>query len=349
VRATVYRGPRDMRVEDVPDAAIREPTDALVRVTHACICGSDLWPYRGDLPIYGGPGGRTGHEFMGVVEDVGPEVSSIRVGQRVIAPFAYSDGACPFCSQGLHTSCVRGGYWGGADDDGGQGEAVRAPLADGTLVPFPDEVDLSDDRLAAALATLTDVMGTGHHGALSAGVAAGATVAVVGDGAVGLCAVLASHRLGAERIIALGHHDDRLEIARRFGATDVVTERGREAVERVREMTAGGPAHVIEAVGSAASFATAIGCARSGGTVGHIGVPVEPVALGEVHLRNVRLIGGVAPVRAYIPELLADVLAGTLDPSPVLDTVIGLEEVPEGYAAMDERRALKVLVTMGAV
>jgi threonine dehydrogenase-like Zn-dependent dehydrogenase len=263
----------------------------------------------------------------------------------VIAPFAFSDGTCDLCREGLHTSCRNGGYWGGPHD-GGQGEAVRVPLADGTLVALPGEADVTDHHLAAGLATLTDVMGTGHHAALAAGVRPGATAVVVGDGSVGLCAVLAARRLGAERIIALGHHDDRLEIARRFGATDVVTDRGAAAVERVREATAGGAAHVLECVGTASSYATAIGSARPGGVVGHVGVPPEPVALLDVHLRNVRLAGGVAPVRAYIPELLADVLAGRLDPSPVIDAVVGLEEVPEGYAAMDERRAVKVLVRM---
>ncbi len=342
MKAAVYHGPRDIRVEDVPDATIREPTDALVRVTHACICGSDLWPYRGDLEIYGRPG-RTGHEFMGVVEAVGPEVRTIRKGQRVIAPFAYSDGTCDRCRAQLQTSCRTGGYWGGLDD-GGQGEAVRCPLADGTLVPLPDDADLSDPRLAAALATLTDVMGTGHHGALAAGVSEGVTVAVVGDGAVGLCAVLAARRLGAERIIALGHHEHRLGLARSFGATDIVTERGDAAVARLRDLTSGGVEHVIEAVGTAGSFATAIGCAVPGGTVGHVGVPAEPVNLLDVHGRNVSLIGGVAPVRAYIPDLLTDILAGDLDPSPVLDLRLPLDGVPEGYAAMDERRALKVLV-----
>jgi threonine dehydrogenase-like Zn-dependent dehydrogenase len=346
MRATVYHGPRDVRVEDVPDATLRDPTDALVRVTHACICGSDLWPYRGELEIYGRPG-RTGHEFMGVVEAVGADVRTLRVGQRVVAPFAYSDGTCDFCARGLQTSCRTGGYWGGRGD-GGQGEAVRVPLADGTLVPLPDEVDLGDDRLAAAVATLTDVMGTGHHGAVNAGVSPGVTVAVVGDGAVGLCAVLAARRLGAERIIAMGHHDDRLAIARRFGATDVVTERGDEAAARVRELTGDGPDHVVEAVGTSGSFATAFATVRPGGTIGHVGAPAQPVDLLPVHQKNIRLIGGVAPVRGYMEVLLADVLAGTLDPSPVLDTVIGLEDVPEGYAAMDERRALKCLVRMGS-
>ena len=347
MRASVYHGTRDIRLEDVPDATLREPTDALVRVTHACICGSDLWPYRGELEIYGPGPSRTGHEFMGVVEEVGAEVRTLRPGQRVIAPFAYSDGTCDYCRQGLQTSCRTGGYWGGRDD-GGQGEAVRAPLADGTLVPMPDDADLSDDRLAAALATLTDVMGTGHHGALASGVGPGGTAAVVGDGAVGLCAVLAARRLGAERVIVLGHHADRLEIARGFGATDVVEERGDGAVARVRELTGGGSEHVIECVGNAGSFATAIGSARPGGVVGHVGVPAEPVNLLDVHMRNVRLIGGVAPVRGYIPELLQDVLAGRLDPSPVMDLVIPLEEVPAGYAAMDERRSIKALVRTGA-
>jgi threonine dehydrogenase-like Zn-dependent dehydrogenase len=347
MKASVYHGPRDVRVEDVPDATLKEPTDALVRVTHACICGSDLWPYRGELEIYGRPG-RTGHEFMGVVEAVGADVRTIRPGQRVIAPFAYSDGTCDFCARGLQTSCRTGGYWGGKGD-GGQGEAVRAPLADGTLVPLPDEVDLSDDRLAAALATLTDVMGTGHHGALNAGVAPGTTVAVVGDGAVGLCAILAAKRLGAERIIAMGHHEARLDLARRFGATDVVTERGDEAAARVRELTGGdGPERMIEAVGTSGSFATAFASVRPGGTIGHVGAPAQLVDLLPVHQKNIRLIGGVAPVRGYMDDLLADVLDGKLDPSPVLDTVIPLEEVPEGYAAMDERRALKVLVRTGA-
>jgi threonine dehydrogenase-like Zn-dependent dehydrogenase len=215
-------------------------------------------------------------------------------------------------------------------------------------VALPEDVDLADDRLAAALATLTDVMGTGHLGALASGVAPGGTVVVVGDGSVGLCAVLAARRLGAERVIVLGHHAHRLGIAAAFGATDVVQERGDDAVARVRELTEGGSPHVIECVGTAGSFATAIGSARSGGVVGHVGVPAEPVDLLDVHIRNVQLIGGVAPVRGYIPELMEDVLAGRLDPSPVIDLTISLEEIPAGYAAMDERRAIKVLARTGA-
>jgi threonine dehydrogenase-like Zn-dependent dehydrogenase len=348
MRATVFHGTRDVRVEDVPDAAVRTPTDAVVRVTHALVCGSDLWPYRGELLIYGPPGGRMGHEFMGVVEDVGSAVSGLRRGDRVIAPFAFSDGTCPTCARGLHTSCESGGYWGGVDFDGGQGEAVRVPQADGTLVTIPSDTDLGDTRLAAALATLTDVMGTGHHAAVSAGVGPGSTVVVVGDGAVGLCAVLASRRLGAERIIVMGRHDDRLAVARTFGATDEVRERGEEGVARVRELTGGGAASVCECVGTGQAIETAIAVARPGGTVGHVGVPAEPVGLMDAYGRNIAIVGGVAPVRGYIPALLADVLDGTIDPSPVLDLTVGLDGVPEAYAAMDERRAIKALVRVGA-
>ena len=344
MRATVFHGARDVRVEEVPDATLHAPTDALVRVTQACICGSDLWPYRGELLIYG-ENGRMGHEFMGVVEAVGAEVRTLKPGDRVIAPFAFSDGVCEYCSAGLHTSCVQGGYWGAAND-GGQGEAVRAPLADGTLVKLPDEVDLSDTRLATAVATLTDVCGTGHHAAVSSGIGPGGTAVVVGDGAVGLCGVLAASRLGAERIIVMGRHDDRLEVARRFGATDEVRERGAEGIARVRELTGGGAPHVLECVGTAQATETAIAVCRPGGTVGHVGVPAEAVTLMDVYNRNITLRGGVAPVRAYIPELLEDVLAGRIDPSPVLDMTVSLDQVPEGYAAMDERRAIKTLVTV---
>jgi threonine dehydrogenase-like Zn-dependent dehydrogenase len=347
LKASVYHGPGDIRVESVPDAALHEPTDALVRVTHAGICGSDLWVYRGVLELYGPAPSRVGHEFLGVVEDVGAEVRTLRPGQRVIAPYTFSDGTCDACRDGLQTLCPAGGFFGGAHD-GGQGEAVRVPLADGTLVAMPDDADLSDDRLAAALAALTDVMGTGHHGVLASGVGPGGTAVIVGDGAVGLCAVLAARRLGAERVILLGHHHDRLAIATRLGATDVVEERGAAAVERVRELTGGGSRHVLECVGTTEAYATAIGSARPRGTVGHVGSPVDVIELGDVHVRNVSLTGGRAPVRAYIPELMDDVLAGRLDPSPVMDLTVPLDEVPAGYAAMDERRAVKVLVRTGA-
>jgi threonine dehydrogenase-like Zn-dependent dehydrogenase len=344
MKATVYHAPGDVRVEKVPDPAIREATDAIVRVTHACICGSDLWFYRGDAKWE--PGWRTGHEWMGIVEDVGRDVTSVKKGDRVFAPFAFSDGTCEFCEHDVQTSCLHGGYWGGADNDGGQGEAVRAPWADGTLVKIPDAA-ANDEALLRAILPLTDVMGTGHHAALSAGVERGSVAAVVGDGAVGLCAVLAAKRLGAERIIIFGRHEARLDLARRFGATDVVTERGDEAVARALEMTGGGVPSVLECVGNAGSMAMASGMARPGGTIGFVGVPYgshDGLNLRRMFSQNIALRGGVAPVRAYAEELLADVLAGSLDPSPVFDLEVSLDDVPRGYAAMDGRDAIKVLV-----
>lgn len=343
MKATVFHAPGDVRVENVPDAGIQQTTDAVVRVTHACVCGSDLWFYRGYWDWDAGY--RCGHEWMGVVEEVGSDVSTVKPGDRVIAPFTYSDGNCEFCQKGLHTSCVHGGGWGGADNDGGQAEAVRAPHADGTLVKLPNSIGNDEDLLKAAL-PLTDVMATGHHAAISAGVRAGSTVAVVGDGAVGLCAVLAAQRLGADRIIMLGHHEERIKIATGFGATDVVRARGEEAVSQVQEMTDGGANYVLEAVGNKGAIDTAIGAVRAGGSIGYVGVPVDANEIDRASLffRNVRLSGGVAPARAYIPELLEDVVAGKLDPSPVLDKTVDLDGVPEGYAEMDGRTAIKVMV-----
>ncbi|MFF7255856.1 zinc-dependent alcohol dehydrogenase family protein [Streptomyces microflavus] len=346
MRATVIHAPHDIRVEEVPDPAIRQPTDAVVRVLRACICGSDLWAYRGESARQ--PGQRIGHEFLGVVEETGAGVDGFAVGDLVVAPFVWSDGTCAYCADGLTTSCPEGGFWGSVGSDGGQGEAVRVPHADGTLVKLPAAA-ASDDRLLTALLALSDVLGTGHHAALGAGVTKGSTVAVVGDGAVGLCGVLAAKRLGAERIIALGRHTARTDIARRFGATDVVAERGEAALAAVRELTRGEGAHsVIEAVGTEQSMRTALDIVRDGGAIGYVGVPhgsALGVDLGVMFDRNIALRGGVAPVRTYIPELLPDVLDGTIDPSPVFDLSIGLDEVPAGYRAMDGRTALKVLIT----
>jgi threonine dehydrogenase-like Zn-dependent dehydrogenase len=343
MRATVIQGPGDIRVQEVPDPVIEQPTDAIVRVTHACICGSDLWAYRGVAARR--PGQRIGHEFLGEVTEVGPAVGTLTAGQRVIAPFVWSDGTCSYCRDGLQTSCPEGGFWGEPGSDGGQGEAVRVPHADGTLVALPDDLD---EHTVTATLTLTDVMATGHHAARAARCRPGAVVAVVGDGAVGLCGVLAARRLGAERVIALGRHETRTAIAVSFGATDVVAERGDEAVAVVRELTDGeGTQCVIEAVGTEQSMHTAISIARDGGAVGFVGVPHSAPAgvdLEQMFDRNVSLGGGVAPARAYIPELLADVLAGTLDPSPVFDTTVDLTGVPDGYALMNERHALKVLI-----
>ena len=342
MRATVYHAPGDVRVENVPDPKIQQPTDVIARITHACICGSDLWFYRG-LDNWQ-PGWRTGHEWMGIVEEVGSEVRNFKKGDRVLAPFAFSDGTCEFCGKGLQTSCLQGNFW-GMSNDGGQAEAVRAPFADGTLVVVPKEVE-GDDAMLTAILPLTDVMSTGHHAAVSAGVRPGGTVAVVGDGAVGLCGVLAAKRLGADRIIILGRHEKRLEIARRFGATDVVTSRDEQAKAEVQEMTKGGAESVLECVGSESSMDTAIGIARPGGAIGFVGVPhgSETINLERMFLSNIALRGGVAPARAYIPELLADVVAGKIDPSPVLDMTVDLDGVPSGYGAMDSREAIKVMV-----
>ncbi|WP_371500092.1 zinc-dependent alcohol dehydrogenase family protein [Kitasatospora sp. NBC_00374] len=347
MRATVIHGPHDIRIEEVPDPRIQQPTDAVVRVVNACICGSDLWAYRGVAARQ--PGQRIGHEFLGVVEEVGPEVPGLRRGDLVVAPFVWSDGTCEFCREGLQTSCPHGGFWGSVGSDGGQGEAVRVPFADGTLVRLPKDA-AGDEKLLPSLLALSDVMATGHHAAVSAGVRPGSTVAVVGDGAVGLCGVLAAHRLGAGRIIALGRHRARTDIARAFGATDVVAERGEAAVEVVRELTGGRGAHaVLEAVGTEESMRTAISITRDGGAVGYVGVPhggSAGVDVGQMFDRNVRLCGGVAPARAYIPELLADVLSGAIEPGLVFDRTVGLDGVPDGYRAMDDRSALKVRIAL---
>ncbi|MEU4116242.1 zinc-dependent alcohol dehydrogenase family protein [Kitasatospora sp. NPDC028055] len=345
MRATVIHGPNDIRIEEVPDPVVRRPTDAVVRVVNACICGSDLWAYRGVAARV--PGQRIGHEFLGVVEAVGAEVTGFTPGDFVLAPFVWSDGTCEFCREGLHTSCPEGGFWGQVGSDGGQGEAVRVPFADGTLVRLPREA-AGEEKLLPGLLALSDVMSTGHHAAVSARVRPGATVAVVGDGAVGLCGVLAAHRLGAGRIIALGRHERRTAIARDFGATDVVAERGEAAVEAVRELTGGLGAHaVLEAVGTEESMRTAVSIARDGGTVGYVGVPhggSAGVDISQMFDRNVSLAGGVAPARAYIPELLPDVLSGAIDPGAVFDRTVDLDGVPDGYRAMDERSALKVRI-----
>jgi threonine dehydrogenase-like Zn-dependent dehydrogenase len=337
-------GAGDVRVEDVPDAKILEPTDALIRVTRACVCGSDLWPYNAMEPSETGQ--PMGHEAVGVVEDVGSEVTKIEKGDLVVMPFAHSDGTCEFCREGLPTACVHVGFFGtGRDNIGGaQAEAVRVPYADGTLFALPVG---EDDALMPSLLTLSDVMGTGHHAAVVAKVAPGKIAAVVGDGAVGLCGVIAAKRLGAEQIIIMGRHEDRIALAKEFGATDVVSERGEEAVERVRGLTGGFGVHsVLECVGYAQAMGTAIGVARPGGAVGRVGVPQDgtiPASL-PAFFKNVTVGGGPAPVRAYVEDLLPDVLEGRIEPGRVLDRTVGLDGVPDGYRAMDEREAIKVMV-----
>jgi threonine dehydrogenase-like Zn-dependent dehydrogenase len=342
MRATVMYGAGDVRVENVPDAGLVEPGDALVAVTCAAICGSDLWPYKSMEPEQHGR--RMGHEFIGVVEAVGNDVGTLQVGDLVVSPFLWSDGTCVFCREGLQTSCLHGGGYGRDGVDGGQGEAVRVPQADGTLVVLP--VD-KDDELMPSLLTLSDVMATGHHAALSAEVGPGKSVAVVGDGAVGLCGVIAARRLGAEQITILGHHPDRIALARDFGATDVVSERGDEAVERVRELTGGLGAHsVLECVGLEQATVTAMRLARPGGVVGRVGVPQEEVIPeGQAtFFENVTIAGGPSPARAYIEDLLPDVLEGRIEPGRVFDRTGPLDEVPDGYRAMNDREAIKVLI-----
>ncbi|MGW7049652.1 zinc-dependent alcohol dehydrogenase family protein [Streptomyces avermitilis] len=342
MRATLIYGAGDVRVEDVPDPKIQQPTDAVVRVLRSCICGSDLWPYKSRPTTE--QGDRIGHEFLGVVEDVGSDVSGLKSGDLVVAPFVWSDNTCDFCAEGLHTSCRHGGLWATDSVDGGQGEAVRVPQAQGTLVKLPVA---EDSALLPSLLTLSDVFCTGHHCAVTAGVDPRTTVTVVGDGAVGLSAVLAARRLGAERIILMGRHKDRTDLGRDFGATDVVPERGEEGIERVRELTGGDGTHtVLECVGTLPALQMSLGVVRAGGTVSRVGAPqYDDAPLGfEEFMNNITLTGGVAPARAYIDELLPDVLEGKVEPGRVFDRTVGLDDVPAGYRAMDDREALKVLV-----
>lgn len=342
MRATLMYGAGDVRVEEVPDAALRQPTDAVVRVVRSCICGSDLHPYRA-MPA-GDRGEPMGHEFLGVVEEVGADVRTLRRGDLVIAPFVWSDNTCDFCREGLHTSCRHGGFWGG-EIGGGQAEAVRVPQADGTLVKAGVG---EDSALLPSLLTLSDVFLTGHHCAVTAGVSARTTVTVIGDGAVGLSCVLAARRLGAERIILMGRHTARTDLGREWGATDVVAERGEEGIARVRELTGGDGTHtVLEAVGHLPAYEQAMGVVRAGGTISRVGVPQYDAAPTGWAMfgRNITLTGGVAPVRAYIEELLPEVLDGRIEPGRVFDRTMTLSEVPDGYRLMDDREALKVLVT----
>ena len=340
MRAAVFHGPGDIEIEEVPTPEVEGAKEAVVRITHTAVCGSDLWFYRGDSEREAGT--RVGHEPMGIVEEVGPDVRSVEPGDRVFAPFVISCGRCEFCRKGLHTSCANGDSWNGA-----QAEYVHVSEADGTLVRVPDR-HANDEQALESLLPLTDVMGTGHHAARSAEVSEGDTCVVIGDGAVGLCAVLAARRLGAERIIAMGHHEDRLELAEEFGATETISERGEAAVERAQELTYGGSTHVLECVGAASAMETAIDVCRPGGTVGYVGVPhgvdEEGLEVASLFSDNITLQGGVAPVRAYAEELMADVLQGTLDPSPIFTKEVDLDGVPEGYEAMDNRKAVKVLV-----
>ncbi|MCL3837244.1 zinc-dependent alcohol dehydrogenase family protein [Aeromicrobium duanguangcaii] len=337
MRATVLHSPGDIRLDTVPDPVLEADTDAIVRVVASCVCGSDLWPYRGLNKPQTEPH-QIGHEQVGIVESVGTDVSGISVGDFVIAPFMYSDNTCVHCRNGVQTSCVNGGGYVGC-----QAELVRVPQADGTLITVPGEVD---DALLPHLLALTDVFPTGHHAAFGAGVTAGSTVAVVGDGAVGLSAVLAAKRLGAATVVAMSRHEDRQQLARRFGADHIVETRGKEGAAEVREILDGiGADAVLECVGTGESMKQAFLSLRPGGTVGYVGVPhgVElnvPAMFG----RNQALAGGVAPVRRYLDELLPEVLSGALTPGDVFDRTFALDDVADAYRAMDERTAIKAML-----
>jgi threonine dehydrogenase-like Zn-dependent dehydrogenase len=347
VKAAIFGGPRRITVGTRPDPSIERPTDAVVRVVLACVCGSDLWYLRGESPH---DLGAIGHEFLGVVEEVGTEVTNVHKGDLVVAPFTYSDGTCANCQAGVTSQCVNGGGFGNHGIDGGQGEAVRVPLAHGTLVRVPGAGHA--DTTMRSLMALSDVMCTGHHAAVSAGVQKGDTVAVVGDGAVGLCAVLAARRLGAERIIVLSRNPARQELARTFGATDILDKRGDDASDAVHELTSGvGVDASLECVGTKASMATAMAIVRPGSLVGVVGAPhgMDLPVVETVVYRNIGIRGGVAPARAYLPELMEDVLAGTINPGLVFDYETDLDGVAEAYAAMDKRRAIKSLVRVGSI
>jgi threonine dehydrogenase-like Zn-dependent dehydrogenase len=346
MKATTIYAARDIRLEDQPDPVIKTSTDAIVKVVAACVCGSDLWYYRGDNEIT--EPFRIGHEFVGIVEEVGTDVRSLHKGDFVIAPFMYSDNTCAHCRVGIQSACSRGGFWGGPDRDGlmadgGQGEYVRVPLADGTLVSTRETPDAA---MVPSLLALSDVMGTGWHAAVAAGVSEGDTVVVVGDGAVGLSAVLAASRMGAERVVAMSRHEARQHVARSFGATDVIAERGEAGEALVLELTNGvGADAVLECVGTGQAMNTAVAVARPGATVGYVGVPhgVE-LPVRSMFSRNVGVAGGIAPVRQYLPALRDDVLSGAINPGLVFDLELPLDQVGEGYAAMDERRAIKTLL-----
>ena len=346
MRAALLYGAGDVRVEDVAEPVIKHPTDALVRIAASSLCGSDLHLF-GSMSPKDGPV-RMGHEFIGIVEDIGSEVTTLKRGDLVVSPFALCDNTCEFCREGLHTSCVHpeATFWDFKPDEGAQAEAIRVTLADGTLVKLPVA---ADSALIPSLLTLSDVYCTGHRAAVLGGVGERTRVTVIGDGAVGLLAVLSAKLLGAEQIILMGRHQDRTRLGREFGATDVVAARGAEGIEAVRELTGGQGTHVvIEAVGHLPAYEQALGVVRAGGIISRAGVPQyeeAPIGMGSLFIRNIRLAGGLAPARAYIEELMPAILNGTIEPGKVFDTTTDLDGVPAGYQDMMDRESLKVLIT----
>ncbi|MCW2856313.1 MAG: dehydrogenase [Marmoricola sp.] len=336
MRVTTIHAARDIRLEDRPDPVISAPTDAVIKITAGCICGSDLWPYRGENPITAGS--TIGHEMVGVIEEVGSGVSSFKAGDFVVVPFCTCDNTCPHCVNGAQSACENSGF-----TTGGQGEFGLVQQAEGSLIKTDG---LPDAALIPSLLTLADVFPTGWHCAVSARVKPGDTVVVVGDGAVGLCGVLAAVQMGAEKVVAMSRHEPRQQIATAFGATHIVAERGAEGVKRIKEITGGvGADAVLECVGTDDSMRMAFSAARPGAMVGFVGVPHGvKLPVDRMFAKNVGLAGGVAPVRRYLPELLEMVTSGTVNPGLVFDSVLPLSEVAEGYRAMDERRSIKVLL-----
>lgn len=334
MHAAVIHGTGDVRYQELPDPVLELPTDAILRVTAACVCGSDLWRYRGISPV--AEPRQIGHEYCGVVEQVGDAVTGVKVGDFVVGGFNISDATCALCRRGATANCLHQQPYTGA-----QAELLRIPQADGTLVALPRP----DDALVPSILALSDVMCTGWHAALVAGVGPGSTVAVVGDGAVGLCAVLAAAQLGATTIVAMSRHADRQAVAREFGATHVVAERGEAGATAVKELTEGiGADAVLECVGTQDARDQAIACVRDGGTIGLVGLPHGDLPMTDLFWRNVGVKGGPANCRAYLPRLLELVLGGAIDPGRVFDLELPLREVADAYAAMDERRAIKVLL-----
>lgn len=346
MKATIMYGAGDVRVETVADPTIQKPTDAIVRTVVTCVCGSDLHPYH-DMPA-SGHGQSMGHELLGVVEEVGAEVRTVKKGDLVIAPFAFADNTCPICRDGFQTACPHGGFYATPDTAGLQAELSRVPLADGSLVVVPGVTE-NDTEVLPSLLTLSDVYLTGYHAAHMARIQDGRTVTVIGDGAVGLSAVLAAKQLGAEQIILMGRHQTRTDLGREFGATDVVAERGDAGIQKVLDLTGGYGSHVVlEAVGHMPAYTQSVGIVRAGGVISRVGVPQyedAPVGFMSLFGKNITLTGGPAPVRAYIDEAIPLVLDGTINPGKVFDRTLKLDDIASGYAAMDAREALKVLVT----
>jgi threonine dehydrogenase-like Zn-dependent dehydrogenase len=339
MRGVVMYTAGDVRVEERDDPKIIEPTDAIIRLTATCICGSDLWPYRGIEPA---DHQVMGHEYVGVVEEIGDQVENVKVGDFVVGSFVISDNTCEICRSGFQSKCVNASF---VAQIGTQSDKARIPYADGTLVPTPGQ---PDPELIPSLLAASDVLGTGWFAAVAAEAGPGKTVAVVGDGAVGLMGVLAANQLGAERIIAMSRHPERQELARFYGATDIVEERGDAGVAKIKELTGGLGAHsVIEAVGTQQSFMQAVGATRGGGHLGYVGVNYEVSIPGiELFFAGIHTLGGPAPVRRFLPDLIQLIWDRKIDPGKVFDLALPLEQAPEGYQAMDERRATKVLLTL---